>query len=80
MQPPSEERKSFKEDLKMVSKNRPFIILTVSTILQMVAISLLAIMINYYFKYNFGGREGYPDCIHVPLCNCYSVYAFLGIS
>ncbi len=56
--PPREEHMSFREDLKLVAKNGPFILLTVSTILQMVAINMMAAMINYYFKYNLGA-EGY---------------------
>jgi GPH family glycoside/pentoside/hexuronide:cation symporter len=56
--PPLDDSMSFREDLKLVAKNRPFIILTVSTIVQMVAINLLAAMINYYFKYNLHA-EGY---------------------
>ena len=78
--PPSEERKSFREDLKMVSKNRPFIILTVSTILQMVAISLLAIMINYYFKYNFGAEKDIPIafmCLFVTAILCMPFWVFM---
>jgi GPH family glycoside/pentoside/hexuronide:cation symporter len=58
--PPSEEKKSFKEDLKMVSQNSPFILLTVSTILQMVGLNLVAIMINYFFKYNLGRESDIP--------------------
>jgi glycoside/pentoside/hexuronide:cation symporter, GPH family len=80
VQPPSEEHKSFKEDLKMVSKNRPFIILTVSTILQMVAISLLAIMINYYFKYNLGAEKDIPVafmCLFITAFLCMPFWVFM---
>ncbi len=56
--PPREENMSFREDLRIVIKNGPFILVTVSSIFQMVAINLLAAMINYYFKYNLGA-EGY---------------------
>jgi GPH family glycoside/pentoside/hexuronide:cation symporter len=58
--PPSEEKKKFGEDLRMVSKNRPFIILTTSTIMQMIALSLIAIMVNYYFKYNLNSEKDIP--------------------
>jgi glycoside/pentoside/hexuronide:cation symporter, GPH family len=58
--PPQEGKMSFREDLKMVAKNGPFIIVTVSTIIQMVAINLLAIMVNYYFKYNLGAEGLIP--------------------
>ena len=78
--PPSEEQKSFREDLKMVSKNRPFIMLTISTILQMVALSLLAIMINYYFKYNLGRESDVPIafmCMFVTAFLCMPFWVFM---
>ena len=58
--PPREEGMSFIQDLKLVAKNSPFVILTVSTILQMMAINLLAAMINYYFKYNLQAESYIP--------------------
>ncbi|MBN1534793.1 MAG: MFS transporter [Spirochaetes bacterium] len=58
--PPKEQGMSFRQDLKLVAGNRPFIILTVSTILQMMAINLLAAMINYYFKYNLRAESYIP--------------------
>lgn len=58
--PVADEKKPFREDLKMVMQNKPFIILTVSTILQMVAIWLLASMTNYYFKYNLAAEKMIP--------------------
>ncbi len=80
VKPPSEERMSFCEDLKMVSKNGPFIILTISTILQMAAISLLAIMLNYYFKYNLGVEKDVPIafmCMFVTAFVCMPFWVFM---
>jgi glycoside/pentoside/hexuronide:cation symporter, GPH family len=58
--PPKDQTMSFRQDLRLVAGNRPFIILTVSTILQMMAINLLAAMINYYFKYNLRAESYIP--------------------
>jgi GPH family glycoside/pentoside/hexuronide:cation symporter len=58
--PDREESMSFVEDLKLVLKNRPFVILTASTILQNIAINLMAAMINYYFKYNLNAESYIP--------------------
>ncbi len=58
--PPREAHMSFREDLAMVRRNRPFILLTISTIIQMIAINLLAIMVNYYFKYNLDAADLIP--------------------
>ena len=58
--PPSEERKSLKEDLRLVMDNRPFLLLTVGCIILFVAINILAAMVNYYFKYNLHAESMIP--------------------
>jgi len=43
---------SFKETIKVISKNRPFIILLAGVLLSVTAVSMQAAVINYFFKYN----------------------------
>ena len=42
---------SFKEELAVLKENRPFQLLSLSTLMQFTAINILAAMVNYYFKY-----------------------------
>ncbi|MGV7929013.1 MAG: MFS transporter [Spirochaetota bacterium] len=58
--PPLDESMSLKQDLSLVVHNRPFLLLTISTIIQMVSINVLAAMLNYYFKYNLGAETYIP--------------------
>lgn len=44
-------RLELKQVLKAVKKNKPFLIITAGTSLHIIAMSILAIVINYYFKY-----------------------------
>lgn len=52
-----EEPVDIKTGLRIIFTNGPFLILTGATLLLMVAVNLLAIIVNYYFKYNLH-REG----------------------
>ena len=45
-------KSSFRENLKSITKNRPFIILTLGVFLHMIGMNIMAIVVNYYFKYN----------------------------
>ncbi len=51
---------SFKEELSVIAGNKPFIILSLATLLQFTAINILAAMTNYLFKYNFNHEEFIP--------------------
>lgn len=42
---------SLKRDLAGVVKNRPFLVLTAATLLQYIALGVIASMVNYFFKY-----------------------------
>ena len=46
------ERTSFRENLKSIVHNRPFIILTLGVFFHMIGMNIMAIVVNYYFKYN----------------------------
>jgi len=58
--PPKDKSMSFVADLKLVARNRPFLIVTVATIVQMMGINIVAAMINYYFKYNLQAESYTP--------------------
>jgi len=45
-------KQPFKKDAALLVKNRPFLILTGATLFMMIAVSMLAAVVNYYFKYN----------------------------
>ncbi|MFA5064976.1 MAG: glycoside-pentoside-hexuronide (GPH):cation symporter [Dehalococcoidia bacterium] len=47
-----EVKQPLKKDLALVVKNGPFLILTGATTLMMVGISIVGVVVNYYFKYN----------------------------
>jgi len=55
-----EERVSFIENFRVIIRNKPFIILTFSTLLFMIAMNLMAIIVNYYFKYNLNNEAMIP--------------------
>jgi len=42
---------SFSDELRCLTGNRPFLILTLATLLQYIALGVIASMVNYYFKY-----------------------------
>jgi len=57
---PQEEGKSLKEDLRLVFQNGPFLVLNLACILIMVAVNIMAAMVNYYFKYNLSAEPYIP--------------------
>ncbi len=57
---PLEEKLSIKNSLWVIKVNTPFIILATSTVLYMIAVYLLAAMVNYYFKYNLRMEKMIP--------------------
>lgn len=50
-------REPLKKMLKSVLKNKPFLIITFGTALHVVAMSTLAVIISYYFKYNLNNES-----------------------
>lgn len=55
-----EETASFREVLKVIFSNRPFLILSSATILFMIAVNMMGIVVNYYFKYNLKSEGMIP--------------------
>ena len=50
----------FAAGLKILTGNRPFLLLSFTVIFQLTAINLLASMVNYYFKYNLKSENMIP--------------------
>ena len=47
-----EKKQPFKENLRVIFANKPFLLLAASTTLYMITVNMLAAVVNYYFKYN----------------------------
>jgi len=54
------EKASFSENVKVVLRNRPFLILTSGTLMHLIAMNIMAIVVNYYFKYNLNAEPLIP--------------------
>jgi len=75
-----EEHQSLTQNLKVIAVNHPFIILAISTTLYMVAINLIAAVINYYFKYNLSAEMFIPIAflaLFVTAALCMPLYVFI---
>jgi GPH family glycoside/pentoside/hexuronide:cation symporter len=55
-----EEKQPFLKNLGVIFVNRPFLILAAATIMFMIAINMLAAVVNYYFKYNLNAEKMIP--------------------
>jgi len=55
-----EEKQPFMKNLSVIFINRPFLILAAATVMFMVAINMLAAVVNYYFKYNLNAEKMIP--------------------
>lgn len=51
---------SFKEELSFVFRNTPFLVLTLATLLQYVALGMAAAMVTFFFKYPLAMEEFTP--------------------
>ncbi|MBU2548410.1 MAG: MFS transporter [Proteobacteria bacterium] len=54
---------------RIIGRNRPFLLLSLGMLMQLTAISILAAMINYFFKYNLARESFIPVaflCLFVP--------------
>jgi len=51
---PPREKIGAKEALRAILGNRPFLILTAGTFFHMIAMNIMSVVVNYYFKYNLG--------------------------
>ena len=54
------EKVSLKDILKVIFTNRPFLILITGTILNLVAVLIMAAVVNYFFKYNLENEGMVP--------------------
>ncbi|MBI9083654.1 MAG: MFS transporter [Desulfobacterales bacterium] len=71
---------SFAKNLKVITSNHPFIILSISTTLYMVAINLMAAVVNYYFKYNLQAESFIPIAflaLFVTAALCMPLYVYI---
>jgi len=57
---PDEKSTTFFNDLLLLTKNRPFMILAVASFFFMLGVNSLATVINYYFKYNLKAEAFVP--------------------
>jgi len=53
-------RQPLKKDVALLVKNSPFLILTAATTLMMVGVSIVGVVVNYYFKYNLQAEGMIP--------------------
>jgi GPH family glycoside/pentoside/hexuronide:cation symporter len=57
---PKEEVLSFMENLRVITSNKPFLILAAGTISHVTAVLTTAAVVNYYFKYNLKNEAMIP--------------------
>ena len=55
-----EEASGLRTSLRVIFRNKPFLILSAATICHITAVSTMAIVINYYFKYNLNAENMIP--------------------
>lgn len=60
MDPGKKERSSFREEMSFVFKNTPFLILTLATLFQYIALGMAAAMVTFFFKYPLAMEEFTP--------------------
>jgi GPH family glycoside/pentoside/hexuronide:cation symporter len=51
---------SMLDNLKVIFTNKPFFILILGTILNLIAVLIMAAVVNYFFKYNLGREDMIP--------------------
>ncbi len=51
------EKAGIRENLRVVAQNRPFMILTAGVFMHMIGMNIMAVVVNYFFKYNSGPRR-----------------------
>jgi len=54
------EKESILDNLKVIFTNNPFLILISGTILNLIAVLIMAAVVNYFFKYNLGREDMIP--------------------
>jgi GPH family glycoside/pentoside/hexuronide:cation symporter len=55
-----EERTTLRENITVIVQNRPFLLLTLGTLMHMIGMSVMAVVVNYYFKYNLHAESIIP--------------------
>ncbi len=71
---PKEEVLSLVENIKVITSNRPFLILAAGTISHVTAVLITAAVVNYYFKYNLKNEAMIPVAF---LCLFVTAIAFM---
>lgn len=74
------ESASFKEELSFVFKNTPFLILTLATLLQYIALGMAAAMVTFFFKYPLAMEEFTPAAfalLFVTAVLCMPLWVYL---
>lgn len=75
-----EENEPFLKNFSVIVKNTPFLVLTINTIIYMIAINVMANMVNYYFKYNLDSEELIPVafiCLFVTAIIFIPIFVFI---
>ncbi|MBN1534449.1 MAG: MFS transporter [Spirochaetes bacterium] len=75
------ETAGIKENLKVVGKNRPFMLLTAGVFMHMIGMNIMAVVVNYFFKYNLNAENLIPVaflCLFVTAA--FSIPLFVKIS
>lgn len=54
------EKTSLRESIRLITSNRPFIFLTLGTFMHMIAMNIMAVDVNYFFKYNLKAESLIP--------------------
>lgn len=54
------ENTSLRENIRLIAANRPFIFLTLGTFMHMIAMNIMAVDVNYFFKYNLKAESLIP--------------------
>jgi glycoside/pentoside/hexuronide:cation symporter, GPH family len=54
------EKAGIKENLRVMGRNRPFMILTAGLFMHMIGMNIMAVVVNYFFKYNLKAEKLIP--------------------
>jgi len=74
------EKAGLRENLRVVGQNRPFMILTAGLFMHMIGMNIMAVVVNYFFKYNLRAEKLIPVaflCLFVTAAASIPLFVFV---
>jgi len=75
-----EGRTTMRETVSVITQNSPFLLLTLGTFMHMVGMNTMAVVVNYYFKYNLNAESIIPIaflCLFVTAILSMPLFVFI---